>query len=210
MKILNQSIEPFKESLLPAINELERARDFFGPRLFGNLLNDVVITIQTKGRKAALGWFGAARWKNTKTQPLHEVNISAEHLKGDPIETLLHEFVHAYNHAHKIKDWSGHQYHNKHFREEAERIGLIVKYDDRVGYGLTVLGEDLKKVIELEFKLQVSAFDVFRRETSAKKKAPTKMKKWVCSCGIIVRCAVELNARCEDCNGQFIKEEGGE
>ena len=39
------------------------------------------------------------------------------------------------------------------------------------------------------------------------KKAPTKMKKWVCKCGTIVRCAVDLNATCDDCETKFQIEE---
>jgi len=192
----------FKESLLPAVQELERARDFFNSKYFNSKLSDIIITIQTKGRKSALGWFGANRWKNNKTEPLHEINISAEHLKVDPIGTLIHELVHAYNHVNKVKDCSGHQYHNKHFKIEAERVGLIVTYDNRVGYGITTTGSKLRGIIDLEFKLQDDAFNVFRQEIQ-KNKAPTKMKKWVCYCGVIVRCAVELNAKCEDCNSLF-------
>lgn len=114
-----------KESLLPAVQELERARDFLSAKFFDNKLNDIVITIQTKGRKNALGWFGA----------------------------------------------------------------------------------ELQRVIKLEFKLQDSVFSIFRREQTRRKKQETKMKKWVCLCGVIVRCAVELNARCEDCGELFVKED---
>src|SRR3989338_8596948 len=57
-----------KYSVNPAISELERAYQFFNGELFGGGLDsNVVITIQSRGRKSALGWHWVSKWKNIHT-----------------------------------------------------------------------------------------------------------------------------------------------
>jgi hypothetical protein len=196
------------ESIQPAIMELERAKDWLNVTFFNSEVKDAIITILPAGRRKALGWFGAERWEN-ETKKLNEINISAEHLKGsplEPIEVVVHELCHAFNHAKHVKDCTGNNYHNKHFKAIAEKAGLEVSYDDKKGYAYTKLSEPLRTRIESEFKPQ-DAFQVFRKLDEGKK-AKTKMKKWVCNC-TTVRCATELKAKCESCGQSFIKE-GGE
>src|SRR5690349_14755961 len=101
--------EPSSPSLQPAISELERvfaaACSWFTPRI----LPKAVITIQSKGRRAALGWFSARRWENQDRQHLPEINISAESLQRhvlDIAEVLLHEMVHYANAVAGIRDVS--------------------------------------------------------------------------------------------------------
>ena len=196
-------------SLNPAIGELERAYRFFNQELFGGALDSkVILTIQSRGRKSALGWHWAKKWKNGDTTSLAEINFSAEDLKAsDPYEILIHEMAHHLNHQRGIKDVSGGQYHNSHFKEAAESAGLQVMKTGRVGYGITALG-DLAKEKILQFKPQREVFGILRIQEIARQK--TKLKKWSCECGVNVRVArPDFNATCNSCGTLFQRIEGG-
>src|SRR5438132_560721 len=83
-------------TIKPAIIELERIFTELAP-LFGRDLPLPVITIQSKGRRNALGWHWKDKWQNGTPGKLTEINISAEHLDRpaeDIAETMLHEMVH--------------------------------------------------------------------------------------------------------------------
>lgn len=93
---------------------------------FGGELEEPIITIQSTPR--AYGHVTVAKVWKRKDQQRHELNIGAETLER-PIEevvsTIMHEAVHLYNLAHGVQDCSrGGSYHNKRFKEEAERRGL--------------------------------------------------------------------------------------
>lgn len=148
----------------------------------------IVVTIQSKGRKNALGWFGANHWKNGKPDALHEINLSAEHLKSHNMgETLLHELAHAENKQLGILDCSGRR-HNKKFKAMAERLGLLVKdADPQVGFGYTDLaagGEAFLK--KCSFKREL--FALCRLESGPRKKVGSRLIKCECpSCSYTVR-----------------------
>lgn len=196
-------------SLKPAIHELERAYQFFNQALFaGALDSNVVITIQSRGRRSALGWHWASKWKNGDKTSLAEINLSAESLKtGDPYEVLIHEMAHHINHQRQIKDVSRGQYHNRFFKQAAEAAGLNVTRSASVGYGITELG-DLAKEALLKFKPQAEVFDILRMSEIASQR--TKLKKWSCVCGVNVRVAIpDFNATCNQCGTVFQLKEGG-
>ena len=196
-------------SLQPAIQELERAYQFFNQELFGAGLDlNVIITIQSRGRKNALGWHWAGKWKNGDKTALAEINLSAENLKtSDPYEILIHEMAHHLNHQRGIQDVSRGQYHNKHFKTAAESAGLEVKRVGNVGYGITELGELAKEKI-LQFKPQKEVFAILRIQEIARQK--TKLKKWSCGCGVNVRVArTDFDATCNSCGTAFQLTEGG-
>ena len=69
-------------TIRPAIEELERAFRELSP-VFKRNMPLPVITIQSKGRKNALGWFVRDKWSNTNGK-LPEINICAEHLARSP------------------------------------------------------------------------------------------------------------------------------
>ncbi len=216
-------------TLAPAINELERAFHFFNARLFNDqLVKNFVITIQTRGRRPAMGWFAPKRWSNTASKHIHEINISAEHLQeADPLEVLLHELCHQYNNQRGIKDCTINHYHNRKFKETAEKAGLAVTQSEKFGFAHTTISAELQKIIDLEFKPQVAAFHYKRNEdlqpsagddtgtaegddsqggTKAKGKG-SKLKKYTCSCGINVRVAIEpFLATCDLCGTKFEKQ----
>ena len=197
-----------KYSLNPAISELERAYRFFNQALFaGALDSNVVLTIQSRGRRSALGWHWAGKWKNGDTSSLAEINLSAEDLKtGDPYEILIHEMAHHLNHQKGIKDVSRGQYHNRRFKEAAESAGLEVKRFGNVGWGITALGELAKETL-LKFTPQNEVFALLRvREAGIKE---PKHRKWSCSCGVNVRVGRRnFDATCNLCGMRFELTEG--
>lgn len=151
----------------------------------------VLLTIQSKGRKAAVGWFWRDRWSVGGKERIHEINLSAEHLKKhDMGELLLHELAHAENCHNGINDCSANQVHNKKFKVQAEALGLEVKpRDKRYGFGFTDLAQPGKDFLAgIQFKREL--FEVFRADANAeKKKGPgSRLIKCECqSCGYTIR-----------------------
>lgn len=154
-------------------NELYRAFDFFNDRFAEGKLPKVVITIQESGRRNAYGWFGDGFWTDRLAGgAVPEINLSAEYLsRGSSglLETLLHEMAHLWNATvANIRDCSGGQYHNKHFKTAAERFGLEVSRDGTRGWAYTKLTSESDAAIkELDVKDQV--FVSLRRKRASKR-----------------------------------------
>lgn len=129
----------YLEKMFRALN-----RDYFGGEL-----EEPIITIQSTPR--AYGHVTVAKTWKRKDDWRHELNIGAETLDR-PIEhvvaTLVHEMVHLYNIAHDIQDCSrGGSYHNKKFKVEAERRGLVIGHHEKYGWTITEPGDDLLEYI---------------------------------------------------------------
>ena len=192
---MNNSIRPVIKELERVYDVLSNHFDFKAPR--------PLITIQTKGRqKNTLGWYGTNKWKLGKKQ-IHEINICAESLNKNPIETLIHEMVHYHNFCKNIEDCNAHQYHNKHFKTRAKSYGLNVEKSGRHGWGLTSISPNLQLTLD-KIKINTKIFQLYR-QTQISIKAPTKLRKFTCGC-TIVRCATNLEAKCLVCNNVFIEE----
>ena len=97
-------------SIIPIIKELERIYDALAIE-FKLKHPRPLITIQSKGRQKVLGWHWEDKWERGK-QTISEINICAEELNNNPIETLVHEMVHYSNTCDKIEDCNSQQYHN--------------------------------------------------------------------------------------------------
>ena len=185
--------------------EIEKALEQFNTILFDGELENILITLQTKGRKNAAGWHWAGKWAGSENSHT-EINISAEYLTAgyeSIMEVLIHEMVHAKNKQDEKPDCSKTQYHNKVFKNTAESVGLHVeKYKNR-GWARTSIekGGVAEKALEA-IDINRDVFIYQRKEQGSKIKAPTKMKKWSCGC-TNVRCAVELLAECQDCGNEF-------
>jgi hypothetical protein len=198
-------------SIQPAITELERVWDDFVPELVRATGSAVeiprpVIVIQTKGRRNMKGWFCGGKWQSEKDK-VSEITVSAEHLKGPPediAEVMLHEMCHAGNHAVGVSDCSVNQYHNRHFRELGEAMGLVVSRNGNKGWAKTALGPVLVKRVK-KLNLDPNAFTLFRLEEDHLKQ-PTKMKKCRCACTVI-RAAVEVCATCDRCGRSFARQD---
>ena len=151
---------------------------------------NIVVTVQSKGRKNALGWFGPEYWgKPAKVEAVHEINLSAECISAACGETLIHELAHAENQTLGIKDCSN-RIHNKHFKVMAERLGLEVKPRDKaVGFGFTDLGPEAKKFLE-KIAFKHALFNVHRltHHGFARAVGGTRLLKASCpDCGYTVR-----------------------
>lgn len=107
-------------------------------------------------------------------QTRYEINISAEGL-ARPIEeilcTLVHECVHLYHLVNDIKDCSQ-KIHNKVFKREAERVGLLVERGQGVGYGYTNPSPKFIEIVKT-WDIDASAFS-FVRTDIVKPKNPKK------------------------------------
>jgi hypothetical protein len=187
--------------------EIEKALEQFNTILFNGKLENVLITLQTKGRGNFAGWCWAEKWAGKESSHT-EINISAEYLTAgyEPLmEVLIHEMAHAINSQNGIKDCSKTQYHNKHFKASAELAGLHVKQGKK-GWAYTSIakGGIAEKALK-DININRDVFIYQRKEQGSKVKAPTKMKKWSCGC-TNVRCAVELLAECQDCGNEFIEQ----
>jgi hypothetical protein len=186
-------------SIIPIIKELERVYDALSLK-FDLKYPRPIITIQSKGRqKQTLDWHWADKWEVGK-KTISEINICAEELNKNPIETLVHEMVHYSNTCDKIEDCNSQQYHNKAFKVRAENYGLNVEKAGRWGWAFTSVSDKLKKMLE-EIKPNETIFKLYRKEHLSIT-APTKMKKYSCGCTTI-RCATDLSAKCLKCNNEF-------
>lgn len=194
---------------------------------FNNELPPVVISIMSSPRTN--GHFTIGKVWRAEENHFNEINISAEHLSR-PMEnimaTMCHEMVHYYCQLKGIQDVSqGGRYHNKRFKEEAEKRDLSIGYAKYIGYSVTTPTEEFTAVIRDNGI--VKPIDINRdgevytkRGTgtatgtngvaggdgkTAKKKTSTR--KYVCSggCGNSFRATKDINVMCIDCMAVYEK-----
>lgn len=194
------------------ISELERLFDCLNKEYFENKLVRPVILIQSKTKKNTLGtcsnnpvWVNC---KNKEKDKKYEITLSAEYLNRtieEIVATLIHEMVHLYCSQNEIKDTSNNcVYHNKKFKEEAEKRGLIIEKAKTIGWSVTKLNDDTKKLI-LKFKIDDSVFDYYRH--TIKISLPKViLNKYECpDCGQKISHYKELNLICGNCKKQMNK-----
>lgn len=184
---------------------------------FGSELEEAFITIQSTPR--AYGHVTCGKvWKSKTGLERYELNIGAGTLDR-PIEnvvaTLLHEMVHIYNMQNGIKDTSrGTTYHNKKFKAKAEEVGLIISYDESIGWSITEPSDDLILYIcEKGWSDILMNRNEFSRiggsagksgdgsdSGSAATRKPSSTRKYVCPCcHNSVRATKDLHLICGDC-----------
>lgn len=122
-----------------AVGQLEKMFREVNKDLFGGEIEEPIITIQTT--PCAYGHVTVGKTWKRKDDWRHELNFGAETL-ARPIEevtaTLIHEMVHLYNIKHNVQDCSrGGSYHNKKFKEEAEKHLLHIEKHEKYGWTLT-------------------------------------------------------------------------
>lgn len=190
---------------------------------FGGELEEPIITIQTT--PGAYGHVTVGKtWKRGEDWR-HELNIAADWLDR-PIEnvvaTMIHEMVHLYNIQHDIQDCSrGGTYHNKKFRDEAEKHMLHIEKHEKYGWTITEPTDELLEYIlnqgweELEMSRgfhggiggssggKVSGGSGGAQDGQTKPKG-SNSRKYVCpGCGAIVRATRDLEIICKPCMLEF-------
>ena len=204
-------------NLTAILQELHKAFDCLNNAFYQGELPSVIITVQTKGKTNANGWFTPAKIWDDGTEQKHEINITAESLKReyiDIIRTLHHEMIHLYCHINDIKDVSrGNTYHNARFKKACEEHGFVYNensYDKKYGWSFAALSEETIETI-CAFDVDANVFKLHRAETMVgdeQKKKKSNIIKWVCGCGVIVRSSKDgLKLICGEC-GSYFKKEG--
>ena len=121
------------------------------------------------------------------------------------LATLVHEMMHLYNLAKGIKDSiRGNTYHNRRFKLEAEKRGLRIEYDKRIGWSRTSPGPELIAFIAEKgwSKLKLRRDDVGGGGTS---KGTSSSCKYACpGCGQSVRATKEVHLICGDCMERMV------
>lgn len=200
---------------------LNKIFDLLNEEFFENELSRPTITIQSTPR--AYGHFSLREdtWVS-KLGGTHEINIGAGTLSR-PIEevvsTLLHEMVHYYNYERGVQDCSrGNTYHNRKFREEAERRGLNVEHSDKYGWSHTspsdllldfVLQNDLSDILinRNEFSgFQMGGTGTHSGTTITPTAKKSSSRKYICPCcGTSIRATKKVNIGCLDCGVPMIE-----
>ena len=210
---------------------LEYGFDVLNEVYFNNELPKLVITIMSSPRSN--GHFTINREWRVAEERMHEINISAEHLDR-PIEkimsTLMHEMTHYYCQINDIKDTSqNYRYHNKRFKAEAEKRGLIISQGKYIGWSITEPSPEFIEVIKshgIEKPIDINR-DGYQMDLATMlgmlggsggtdsdngltmiKKPKCSTRKYVCPCcNNSLRTTKDMNILCVDCNEQFIKVE---
>ena len=188
---------------------------------FSGELEEPIITIQSTPR--AYGHVTVAKTWKRKDEDRHELNLGAETLNR-PIEnvvaTIMHEMVHLYNIANGVQDCSrGGTYHNKRFRDEAERRGLNVSHHPTYGWTITEPADEL-----MEYILEQGWSEISMNRghgwtpppsggpktgnggtgTVEPKKSSTRKLQCPC-CGNSVRATKTVRIMCMDCMEQMLE-----
>ena len=184
---------------------LEQAYDVLNDKYFDGSLTKVVITVQSTPR--VYGHYTVNEMWSENEDGYHEINLGAETLSRQCCEllgTLLHEMTHHYCALNGIKDTSrGGTYHNKRFKQEAEKRGLIIGYDSRIGFSPTTPSEELISFVkeqgweDIDLSRKNSGFD-FGGGGGGRR--VQKVRKYMCPmCGCSVRATKAVNIGCLDC-----------
>lgn len=191
---------------------LEEAFEEINKKYFESALSKPAITIQSTPR--CHGHFTPYdAWEDNSGTKLKEINIGAESLRRPIVEivaTLIHEMVHYYCHEQGIQDVSrSNTYHNKRFKEEAEKRGLIISRAPGIGYSVTKPSSELETFVKsmgwTTDKLKMYRKVVTNRSQNGGKDSTSEgskssTRKYVCPiCGMSVRATKVVRIACVDC-----------
>lgn len=205
--------------------QLEKMFRALNHDLFGDEIEEPIITIQSTPR--AYGHCTVQKaWKaGAENVERHELNIGAENLER-PIEnvtaTLIHEMVHLYNIKRNVQDCSrGGSYHNKIFRDEAEKRMLKISHHETYGWTITEPTEELLDYIiekgwtELQMNRDTYGFGFGipggrgagqngKPTTAGTEKQKTSWKHTCPKCGLIARTTKAAKLKCFDCDLEMV------
>lgn len=196
--------------------EIYRWFNILNEKYFEGELPEPIITIQ-KTRSNTLGYFTLDKvWYPQTSRGAtpneedckYEICISAQALEireghdvVDICAVLLHEMCHYNNKLNGIKDCSG-KIHNKKFKASAEKVGLVVEKDKRVGWGYTDPSDTLREFIKDSIAPKESALMYYRTIPEKPNNGGTgnKPTKYVCpKCGAKVSGKADFELFCKTC-----------
>ncbi len=134
----------------------------------------------------------------------HEINITAQQLSR-PIKeiaaTLIHEMCHYYAALNNMQDTSrSGTYHNKLFKDIAEKHGLIVKCVQTIGWSQTSLNERTDEIIKVFIEANPETLIYRMPIVKGQRVKTSSTRKYQCPCcGNSVRATKEVNIECADC-----------
>ncbi len=200
------TITELHAALTAAFNAINR--DFYDGKL-----EKVIITTKEGKKKKAYGWIELQKNWTQNGKQRHEINISVDYIGErtveDMIVTLMHEMVHLYNVQNNIKDTSrAGRYHNKKFKEAAEKHGLICTEREDVGFNDTEATDETKEWIKNNIKIKaIGVYKCVACKAPGEPKEKQSMKKMVCpGCGGIARVTSDFPLICKACNMELILE----
>lgn len=163
------------------------------------------------GRGAKHGHFAPGAW----TDDHHEILMSAESLARGPeatLGTLIHELAHATAAATGVRDTSNNgRYHNKRFKEIAEKLGITLEQGETIGWSITTLPEETAAKYASGIEALGKALVTYRVGLGAEGKAAPKKPRnktkapMVCGCEDPVTVSIQWFERqgefltCEEC-----------
>lgn len=206
-----------------AVGYLEKMFRQLNADKFNNELEMPIITVQSTPR--AYGHVTCGKVWKKKESSCYELNMGAGTLDR-PIEnivaTLLHEMVHIYNLMNNIQDCSrSNTYHNKKFKEKAESVGLIIEYDNRIGWSITSPSDSLIEYIceqgwddiminrseSVRLPISGGSSGSGGAGTPPTTRKPSSTRKYICpSCGMSCRATRDIYIICGNCVETMIKE----
>lgn len=174
--------------------------------LFQVKLEEPVILIQST-KKKILGTCSVNKVWGNKTdekKEKYEITVVAESLKRpteEIVETLLHEMVHLYCSLNDIKDTSNNfVYHNKKYKEEAEKRGLDVSHHKTIGWAVTKLKPETITLIKT-FNINEKVFNYYRKPYLGGIGKKVVYNKYGCpDCSVKISTYKKVNLICGDCN----------
>ena len=168
-----------------------------------------MIVVQSTGKKLINGYCTLKKiWKkfDEDEDSFYELGISAEHLARDVYGlcgTLIHEMTHLQNLQLGIKDVSPNfVYHNKKFKLEAEKHGLIITQAPKIGWSVTELNEECKQFVDT-LQIDPELFS-YSRTLFIKQKVASNIKHYTYTCPLcnekIGSTNPDLQVICSNCS----------
>lgn len=209
---------------------LEKIYRLLNERYFENALTMPVITVQST--PGAYGHISTCNFWKRGEDATKELNLGAGTLSRpieDVVATMLHEMVHQYCADHDIKDTSRNgTYHNKRFKEEAEKRDLLIDCHEKYGWTVTAPSDSLiqfcldNDLSEIKLNRDIDLLMGFRgivgkggsdkntgdsdEAPATRVKKPSSTRKYQCPvCRMSVRATKDVNIICGDCGEKLVR-----
>ena len=204
-----------------AVSQLEHIYNSLNTDFFGGELPVPIVTVQS--RPGTYGHCSVAKVWRKPDENTYELNIAAEVLNypiEETLDTMLHEMVHLYCRKYQIMETSrGGTYHNKRFKEEAERRGLECYRTEKYGWNTRPSDQLVEYALEKgwsEIKIGRSTVPPMIRTGAGGAaqpgadtpggRRPSSTRKLICpKCGQSVRATKKVNILCGDCLERMVE-----